>query len=130
MCLEGILIYYSIICGEAFQGIFFGLNTDKRNSLVICCKELTLSSGRDSYPITGSENNFFSVNNDFSFAGKDTVNFLVVLMRVYERNISSCRKIVDTDFCTCERKCFMKFCSAFISNICFCVICHGTYLRF
>ena len=103
MCLDGILIYYSVIRSEAFQRILFALNTDKRNSFIFCREELTLCSRCDSYPITCSESNFFSVNNEFSFTGKDSVNFFIVLMRVYERNVSSCRKIVDTDFCTGER---------------------------
>ena len=61
LCLDGILIYYSVIRSEAFQRIRFGLNADKRNALIF------------------------------------------VLMRVHERNVSSCRKIVDTDFRSCER---------------------------
>ena len=103
LCLDGILIYYSVIRSEAFQRILFGLNTDKRNSFIFCREELTLCNRCDSYSITCSESNFFSVNNDFSFTGKDSVNFFIVLMRVHERNVSSCRKIVDTDFCSGER---------------------------
>ena len=33
LCLDGILIYYSVIRSEAFQRIRFGLNADKRKGL-------------------------------------------------------------------------------------------------
>ncbi len=100
MCFDEVLIYYSVISCKAFQRILFGLNTYKRNSFIFCREELTFCSRCDSYPITCSESNFFSVNNDFSFTGKDAVNFFIVLMRVYERNVSSCRKAVHSDVST------------------------------
>ena len=124
------LIYYCIICCKFFQRVFLSLNTDKGNSTIFSGKELTLCGRRNSDPITGSESNFLSVNNNFSLARKDTVNFFVCFMRMYERNISSCRKIIDAYFSTCERKGFVKFNSTLISNICFCIVCHGMYLHF
>ena len=99
-------------------------------SSILSGKELTLCGRRNSDPITSSESNFLSVNNNFSFARKDTVNFFVCFMRMYERNIGSCRKIINTYFSTCERKGFVKFNSTFISDICFCIVCHGMYLHF
>ena len=51
-------------------------------------------------PVTTDQLDFFPVDDGFSFSCDNTVNFLVVLMRMNKRNTSTGRKIVDADLST------------------------------
>lgn len=127
---QGALVDDGIGHGEALKGIFLHLNTDKGKSAVLRRRKLTLCHRRDSQPVTRRECNCFTVKDGSALTSQNAVNFLVLLVGVNKGNASSRGKGIHADFCACQKKLFMQFGSALISDARLCIIFHGRYLRF
>nr|DAZ50468.1 MAG TPA: hypothetical protein [Caudoviricetes sp.] len=108
------------------QRIFFDLNAEIGDTGVLSRKELTLCCGSDSQPVSGSEFNCFTVNNGLALSGEDAVNLFILLMGVDERDACACRQLVDTDLCTGQTQLFVQFDTAFLTDCCFCIVCHDS----
>lgn len=84
-----------IVCGIAFQGVFFHPNADIADSLIIGRSELTLGRRCDSQPVPGGKRNLFPINHRNTLPGENPVNLLVVLVRMHKRNTCASRKMID-----------------------------------
>ena len=108
------------------QRIFLDLNAEIGDTGIISRKELTLCRRSDSQPISCSEINCFAVNDGLALSGKNAVNLFVLLMGVDERNAYACRQLVDTDLCSGQTQLFVQFDTAFLTDCCFCIVCHDS----
>ena len=130
ICFISLSVDHSIRCSIAFERIFLDLNTNISDLRIACSKELTFCHGRNLQPVACCKADFFAIDNDLAFAGKNTVDFLIFLVGVNKRNICSRRKRIQTDLRTSQGELFMKLRPIFFSNRHFCVVCHCKHLHF
>ncbi len=115
----------SIRCRKAFQRVLPHLNADVSDPAVGCGGKLALGSRGDLQPVTGGKGNSRAIDHSGAFSLKDSINFLVVLMRMHERHPCTGRQSVDAHLCTGQRQLVVQLCAVFVSNIDLCIVCHG-----
>ena len=59
----------------ALTGAEISLNTNISDLRIACSKELALCHGRNLQPVACCKADFFAIDNDLAFAGKNTVDF-------------------------------------------------------
>ena len=78
------LVHHGITGGEALQGVLPHLDADVGHVGIRGCKKLTLGSRGNSHPVPCGNRDFLSIDYCFAFACKDAVNFLIILVGMYE----------------------------------------------
>ena len=92
------------------------MNTNISDLRIACSKELALCHGRNLQPVAYCKADFFAIDNDLAFAGKNTVDFLICLVGVNKWNICSRRKRIQADLRTSQGELIMKLRPIFLSK--------------
>ena len=79
-CQSSLLFNAGIVSGVFLQGVFPYLYADIADALIRGCKELTAACRRNAQPVTGFKLHRLTINNSFTLAGSDEVDFLILFV--------------------------------------------------